>query len=217
MLNPVTVENQQAAVAAPVAGAPVAGVDVEAANAAEATHAVTEVAGEEHHVDPTGLGLDATQWVSLAMLAVIAIMVWKKVPAMIASGLDAKIAGIREHLDAAAKLRLDAEGLKAEYQARAAQAIIDADAIRAQAKLDADALTAQAKVDAEALIVRRTRMAEDKIAAAERAAIAEVRAKVADIAVRAATQLIAENHGATNDKPLVEGTIDGIGNASLNS
>jgi len=54
-------------------------------------------------------------------------------------------------------------------------------------------------------------MAEDKIAAAERAAVAEVRAKAADAATRAAASIIAETHGAGADKPLVDKAIAGLG------
>lgn len=215
MVDPVTVEQHDAGAEAPA----VAAAQAEHASVAEAHQAGTEVAhgGAEAHAVPSALGLDATQWVAIAMLVVIAIMVWKKVPAMIGASLDAKIAGIREHLDAAAKLRKEAEALKAEYEARVVQATKDADAIRAQALHDADALTAQAKVDAEALIARRTRMAEDKIAAAERAAIAEVRAKAADVAVQTAARLIAKNHGSAVDQALIDQTISGIGAKSLNS
>ena len=85
------------------------------------TAALTE-ADVEAHPEPTALGLDATAWVALAMIAVIAIMLWKKVPAAIGKALDKKIAGIREQLDEAAKLRAEAEALKAEYEAKAAAA-----------------------------------------------------------------------------------------------
>src|SRR5690349_23751802 len=44
----------------------------------------------------------------------------------------------------------------------------------------------KAKADAEALIERRTRMAEDKIAAEERSAIEQLRAAAADAAAKAA-------------------------------
>ena len=66
---------------------------------------------------------------------------------------------------------------------------------------------AQAKVDATAMIARRAQMAEDKIGAAERAAIAEVRAKAASVAAAAATMLIAQGHNAAADKPLIDATI----------
>jgi len=178
-----------------------------------ATHAAVG-AEEEHHVDPTALGLNATAWVSLAMLIVIVLMIWKKVPGIIGASLDKKIAAIRANLDEAASLRADAEALKADYEKKAKAAAKEADALLAHAKEEADAIVAQARANAASLIERRGKMAEDKIAAAERAAIAEVRATAAAAAAAAATALIAEKHDATADKALVDKEIGTLG--SLN-
>lgn len=165
------------------------------------------VPGVEHAAKPKALGMDATMWVAVAMLVVIGLAIWKKVPAMIAAALDKQIAGIRENLAAAEQLRKDAEGLKAEYEAKARQAELDAEAMKAAAEAEAKAIVAKAKSDATALIARRTQSAEDKIAAAERAAIADVRTKAAEVATAAAARLIAERHDATADKALVEAAI----------
>ena len=54
-------------------------------------------------------------------------------------------------------------------------------------------------------------MAEDKIAAAERTALAEVRAKAADAAAKAAGALIAGKLSADGDRLLVDRTIAGLG------
>ena len=81
------------------------------------TAATAEHAAPQRPI-PTALGLDATAWVSLAMIVVIALMLWKKVPAVIGRALDKKIAGIRAQLDEASRLRAEAEALKAEYQAQ---------------------------------------------------------------------------------------------------
>ena len=80
----------------------------------------------------------------------------------------------------------------------------------------AEGIVAQARNDASALIERRGKMAEDKIAAAERAAIAEVRAKAANAAAAAAAKLIAEGHDAGADRALVDQAIAGLGSARLN-
>ena len=170
---------------------------------------------EEHHVDPTALGLNATAWVSLAMILVIVLLLWKKVPAIIGSSLDKKIASIRANLDEAAALRADAEKLKAEYEAKAKAAAREAEEMLAHARSEADAIVAQAKSDATALIERRGKMAEDKIAAAERGAVAEVRAKAANAAAAAAASLISQKHDANADKALVDQTIDGLGTVRL--
>lgn len=150
-------------------------------------------------------------WVALSMLVVVAIMIWKKVPAAIAAGLDRKIAAIRGQLDEASRLRAEAEAIRAEYEARAADAERQAASIRDHAESEAALILSQAKAEAETLVARRVRIAEDKIAAAERAAVAEVRAKAAAVAAAAAADLIARRHDAASDRALVDRTIGGLG------
>jgi F-type H+-transporting ATPase subunit b len=179
------------------------------------THATDAHAGApEHHPTPKALNLDAPQWIALAMVVVFLILLWKRVPRAIASALDKKIASIRQQLDEAAQLRKDAEALKAEYQARAASADAEAATMIERARHEADTILAQAKADSEALVERRTRMAENKIAAAERAALDEVRAKAASAAASAATALIREEMGADADKAMVDQAIQGLGRPS---
>ena len=168
-------------------------------------------AGAAEHAEPTAFGLAAPGWIALAMLAVIAILLWKRVPMLIAGMLDKKIAEIRAQLDQASQLRAEAEALKAEYEAKSAQAGAEAEALIAHAREESALIATRAEADAAAVIERRTKMAEDKIAAAERAAIAEVRARAVDAATGAAAAIIAEKHGAAADKPIVDKTIAGLG------
>ena len=166
--------------------------------------------GGDLHEEPTALGLAAPAFISLAMIVVIAIIVWKKVPAAIGRALDAKIATIRDQLAEAESLRKEAEALKAEYQAKAASADKDRAALLERAKHEAEEIVAKAKNDAEALVERRTRMAEDKIAAEERTAVEQLRAAAADAAAKAAAKLIAERHDAATDAQLVDRAIKEI-------
>jgi len=156
-------------------------------------------------------GITPGAFVALSMIVVIALMIWKKVPAAIGASLDKKIASIKAQLDEASKLRAEAEALKAEYQAKASAADKDAASIVEHAHAEAAAIVAKAKDDAETLVARRQKMAEDKIAAAERNAIAELRTKAANAAAAAAAVLIADRHGADADKGLVDKTIAGLG------
>ena len=175
----------------------------------------TETVGHEGGHDapvPTLFGVvNATAVVSLAMLVFIAILIWKKVPGVIAGALDKQIADIRRQLDEAKSLRAEAEALRDSYAAKMADAEGQSAAMLSHAQAEADALVAKANTDAAELVERRGRMAEDKIAAAERAALAEVRAKAADAAARAAAELIATRHGAAADRALVDRTIAGLG------
>ncbi|HEX9933230.1 MAG TPA: F0F1 ATP synthase subunit B [Allosphingosinicella sp.] len=185
-------------------------------------HGVMPESGGEHgtagtgadggppHAEPAALGLNATAWVALAMAVVIAIMIWKKVPAAIGRALDRRIEGIREQLDEARRLREEAEALRAEYEAKHAGAEAEAATLIERARAEADAIRTQAEADAASLIERRTRMAENKIAAAERSALAEVRAKAVDAAAAAAERLIRERHDAGADRTMVDETIAGL-------
>ena len=161
-------------------------------------------------VEPTFLGLNPGGWVALAMVVVIAVMIWKKVPGAIGRALDSKIALIRDQLAEAQSLRQEAEALKAEYEAKSASADQDRKALLERAKHEAADIVAKAKTDAEALIGRRTRMAQDKIAAEERSAVDQLRASAADAATKAAARLIAERHDAAADAPIIDRAIQDI-------
>ena len=165
----------------------------------------------EEHAGPSILGLNGAGWVSLAMLVFIGILIWKKVPSVITGALDKQIADIRKQLDEATTLRTEAEALRDDYRRKIAAAESSATDMIAHAEAEAQALIAKANVDAAELVGRRAKMAEDKIAAAERAALAEVRSKTANAAARAAATLIAARHGADADKALVDRTIAGLG------
>src|SRR6476620_3364470 len=163
-----------------------------------------------HEAEPSAFGLTAPAWISLAVIVVIAILLWKKVPAAIAAALDSKIALIRDQLAEAESLRKEAEALKAEYQAKSKSVDKDRQALLERAKHEADEIVAKAKTDAEALVERRTKMAEDKIAAEERAAVADIRAATARAATAAAARLIADAHDQTADRKLIDQAISGL-------
>ena len=164
--------------------------------------------GEEH--EASAFGLNAGAWIALAVVAVLVLMLWKKVPAAIGRALDYKISLIREQLSEAETLRKEAEALKAEYEAKAASVDKERDALLERARHEADEIVGKAKSDSEALIERRTRMAEDKIAAEERVAVDQLRAAAADAAAKAAARLIADRHDASSDAKVVDRAIKEI-------
>lgn len=169
-----------------------------------------DAAGAAAHIDPTALGLAPYNWVGVAMAVLIGIFIWKKVPGLITGGLDAKIAEIRSQLDEAKNLRAEAETLRNEYAAKITGAEKDAEAMMENAQREADAIVEKAESDSKAMVARRKQMAEDKIAAAERDAVEEVRAVAAGAAAAASQALIAENHTKASDKTLADELIDSI-------
>ncbi len=179
--------------------------------AAVETHAGTEAHGGTAHAAPNVGGfITAPVVVAIAMVIVLAILLWKRVPGAIGRSLDAKIDAIRDQLAEAETLRKEAEALKAEYEAKANAAGTDAAAMIERARHEAELIVDKANKDAEALVERRGRMAEEKIAAEERAAIAALRSTAASAATRAAAKLIAERNDPAADSKIIDQAIAGI-------
>lgn len=172
--------------------------------------AAAEAAHEVEHVEPTAFGITPGGYVALATLCVFAIMLWKRVPQLIAGALDSRIEGIRKQLDEAKSLRAEAEKLRDEYARKASEADMEVAMLRANAERQAAEIVEKAKADADALIERHKVIAADKIASAERAAVEELRAKVATAAAAAARELIAEKHGEAADRKLADQIIGSL-------
>jgi F-type H+-transporting ATPase subunit b len=182
------------------------------AHATEAAHE-SGAEGAEHHAEAAAFGISFLTpgfFVAAAMLVVFGIMLKARVPALIAKALDERIAGIKTQLDEAASLRAEAQKLRDEYAAKAKQADKDIAAIREQAEKQAADIVEQAKADAGALIERHKMLSADKIAAAERAAIEELRAQAAAAATAAARELIGKELDEAADKKLVDKAIADI-------
>ncbi len=175
-------------------------------------HAGTEVPSVAHgEAHPTMLGLDAEGWVyvGITIFFLLAIFVGKA-PKLIANSLDRRIADTRRQLDEAKAIRMEAEALLADARTRQKAAASDAAAIVKHAEVEAAQLVAKAEADAEALIERRRRMTEDKIAAAERAALDGVRQAAADAAAKAAEAVIASNLTKEDSVRLIDQAISEI-------
>jgi F-type H+-transporting ATPase subunit b len=139
-------------------------------------------------------------WVAVAFVLFF-VIVWRAGAfGAIASALDARTARIRTELDEARKLREEAEALLAEYKKKRSEAEKEAAAIVAAAKSEAEEMTAEAQKRTEEFVVRRTKLAETKIAQAEAQALADVRSAAAETAVRAADRVLTETvKGKTAD------------------
>jgi len=133
---------------------------------------------------------DPEFWVGIGTLVFLGILLWKKVPALVASSLDARAAAIAKELEDAKRLRGEAEMLLAEYRKKQAAAEQEASAILANAKAEAERFASESRAAIKAQIERRGRQAEQKIAQAEAQALAELRALATDAAIAAAEKLI---------------------------
>ena len=137
-------------------------------------------------------------WVGVSFVLFLVLLVYLKVPGMVAKALDERADAIQHELDEAKRLREEAQAVLADYERKKIEAEADAEKIIAQAKREAEIYGEEARLKMQEQIERRGRLAEQKIALAEVAAVKDVRAAAADLAVEAASRvLVAEVKGAT--------------------
>ncbi len=153
---------------------------------------------------------DPSLWVAVAFFGFVALLIYKKVPAMLAASLDERAARIRSELEEAKKLREDAQAVLADYQRKQRDAEIEAEEIVTQAKKEAEALAAETEKKLAEQLERRTRQAEEKIARARTQAINEVRTAATDLSIMAAGQILHKNVTGSVADRLIDETIDSI-------
>lgn len=148
-------------------------------------------------------------WGALGFLTVFAFLWWKGYPAMKAAMKD-RADRIQTDLDAAEKAKADAEAVKAEYEAKLADARTESGRIIEEARQSADQLKAdqQARLNEELAQARAAAQAD--IDAAKGQAMAELRGEVANIAIGAAETVVGANLDREAQTRLVEDYINRV-------
>ena len=149
-------------------------------------------------------------WVAIAFLLFAGLLVYLKVPAMLARMLDERSAKIAAELAEAQKLRTEAQALLASYQKKRAEAEKDAANIVAQAKIEAEVYSVETRKKLAETIERRTKQAAQKIAQAEAAAIKEVRTTATEAAIAAASKLVGEAVQGAKGAKLIDDSIAAV-------
>ena len=153
---------------------------------------------------------EAETWVAVAFVLFVVLLVYLKVPALLAKMLDERAGKIGRELAEARKLREEAQALLTEYQKKRAEAEKDAANIVAQAKVEAEAYSVETRKKLAETIERRTKQAAQKIAQAEAAAIKEVRTTATEAAIAAASKLLGEAVQGTKGTKLIDESITAV-------
>lgn len=150
-------------------------------------------------------------WEGLGLVIVIGLILWQRVPAMLAKMLDARADAIKSELTQAKQLREEAEAILVRTTERASHAQVEAQTILSQAHEEAERFKKESEAQLKALVERRARQAQDRIARAEAAAMAEIRALAADAAVAASAKLIAARLDERHAGALIDASIKDLG------
>ena len=150
-------------------------------------------------------------WVAVGFFIVIGLLLYIGVPKMVGKMLDDRARSIEAELGEAARLRAEAEALLADYKRKSANAEAEAAEIVTNARTDAERLANEMRAALTAQIERRGKQAQEKIAQAEAAAMAEIRALAADVAAGAAEKIIAARMDPKRASALVEQSLSDLG------
>ncbi len=153
--------------------------------------------------------------VLIGFVLFLALVVYFKVPSMIAGMLDARADRIRAQLEEARQAKEEAQTLLASFERKQADVQRDADEIVARAKAEATAASEQAQKDIADSITRKLKAAEDRIAQAEASATREVRNAAAAAAAAAAKEAIGGGLSTDSAEAMLNDGISTIG-ARLN-
>ena len=152
--------------------------------------------------------MDNSFYAFVALVIFVGLTLYFGIPKIVGKMLDGQIKKIADDIAEAKKLREEAAALLVEYEQKRAAAESEAAGIIAAAKEEATRLTAEAQASLADLVTRRTKSVEDKIAQAEAQAIAEVRARSADVAIEAArlvlTDEMSKKGGTVVDKAIAD-------------
>lgn len=149
---------------------------------------------------------DPEFWV-LVSFVVFFVVFGRRLWAAVTGMLDGRAAAIRAELDEAQRLRQEAEGMLADAERARTAALAEAEAVLARSHAEAAHVAAAAATEAEASAKRRERVALERIAAAEKAALDDVRRTAADIATQAARMVIAEGLGEERENAILDRAI----------
>ncbi len=152
---------------------------------------------------------DPRTFVALAFV-IFFVIFGRKIWGVLTGMLDKRADEVRAELAEAQRLRQEAEAMLRSANQQREAAIADAQALLTGAKAEAIRLAAAAAAEAEASAKRREQMAMGRIAAAEKAAVDDVRMIAADIATTAARDIIRDGLSAEADAALVDRAITGL-------
>ena len=160
-------------------------------------------------MNPLDLLKETDFWEWLGLLAVIAIFLYRGVPALIGKALDRRAEAIAGELASVKRLREEAETVLVTYRERAKGAASEAASILSETRAETERFTTEARAQMKSQVERRARQAQERIAQAEANAMAEIRSLAADAAVSAAQKIIAARLGEEKTASLIsEGIAD---------
>lgn len=162
----------------------------------------------------TDLFHDTNFWVLISFVILLIIFIRYGLDGILGM-LDQRTEEIRDELDEAEQLRIEAQEMLADYKRKQQNAEDEASRILDEAKEKAKRLVDQAEKELEKAIERQKKQAEERIASAQQQALIDIRNDVSNIAIRASQNILTSRLEGIDHDPLVNHSIDQIDDTIL--
>jgi len=149
--------------------------------------------------------------VGIGFVIFVGILLYFRVPAMLMKMLDSRAVKIRTDLDEARALREEAQSLLASFERRQKEVAVQAEEIVAAARNEAEAAAEVAKEDIRKSVARRMQTATEQIAAAEQAAVRQIKDRAVAVAIAAAGDFMKGKMKADDANALIDTAIKDVG------
>jgi F-type H+-transporting ATPase subunit b len=149
--------------------------------------------------------------VAIGFVIFVGVLIYFGVPGLLARKLDERSVRIKAELDEARALREEAQTLLAAYERKQKEVRAQAEDIVVAARAEAEKAAVAAKEEIKRSVARRLQTATEQIAAAEQAAIREIRDRAVTVAVAAASDVIRAKMGAADADRLIDAAIAEVG------
>lgn len=149
--------------------------------------------------------------VGIGFVLFVGVLLYYNVPGMITAKLDERSVKIKRDLDEARALRDEAQTLLAGFERKQKEVQGQADDIVAAARAESERAAVVAKEDIRRSMERRLATATEQIAAAEKAAIRQIKDRAVTVAVAAAADVISRNMQAQDADALIDASIAEVG------
>ena len=149
--------------------------------------------------------------VAIGFVIFVGILIYYGVPGLLARRLDDRAMRIRAELEEARALREEAQTLLVGYERKQKEVREQAEEIVAAARIEAEKAAEAAKEDIRRSVARRLQNATEQIAAAETAAIRQIRDRAVTVAVAAAGDVIRARMKGDDANALIDSAISEVG------
>lgn len=152
---------------------------------------------------------DTSLWVAISFV-VFTLFVFKKAQKALYAKLDTRIIDIKNEIDTAESMRIQAQELLAQYQRKQRDAVQESEDIIENAKRHAREIQRNAEKELEASMARKEIQMQERLKRMEEQAIADMRNQAVEKAMAATRQILAQELAKKKGSDLIDVAIEDL-------